>query len=113
MPSACGSLIAHFPAAHTCRVVMSDWLSTEQLSRAAVLWVVDDSEPWDAIRIAFRNGIPLLVPDSNRPLKYICLNANCGLFYRDMEEAAQSLALLLTNDELRSQLGANGRVYVP
>jgi hypothetical protein len=95
-----------------CRFIMSDWLDDDQHYEATLLWVVDESEPWEAVHFAMSNRIPLLVPEDNEPMKQVCLSAGCGMFYRDAPEARTSLEFLLTNEAVRRQLGANGQAYI-
>jgi hypothetical protein len=95
-----------------CWFIMSEWVDDDQYCRATLLWVVDDSEPWEAVHFAMRNRIPLLVPEDNEPMKQVCLSAGCGMFYRDAPEARTSLEFLLTNEAVRRQLGANGQAYI-
>jgi hypothetical protein len=95
-----------------CRFIMSEWVDDDQYYGATLLWVVDDSEPWEAVHFAMRNQIPLLVPEDNEPMKQVCVSAGCGMFYRDAPEARTSIEFLLTNEAVRRQLGANGQEYI-
>lgn len=95
-----------------CRFIMSDWVDDDQYCRATLLWVVDNSEPWEAVHSAMSNRIPLLVPEDSEPMKQICLSASCGMFYRDATEARICLEFLLKNEAVRRQLGANGQAYL-
>lgn len=95
-----------------CRFIMSEWADDDQYNEATLLWVVDDSEPWEAVHFAMRNGIPLVIPEDNEPMKQVCVSAGCGMFYRDAPEARTSLEFLLTNEAVRRQLGANGQAYL-
>jgi len=95
-----------------CRFAMSDWLDTDQFNRALLLWVVDDSAPWEAVHRALANHIPLLVAKDNIVMGQLCLSAACGLTYRDTAEAAELLALLLTDEANRKRMAANGYSYI-
>ena len=111
----CGEAMGEFLKSHsqnTWRFVMSEWLNDDQYKRAALLWVVDDSEPWEAVQLAMSNRIPLLVPEDNEPMKQVCMSARCGMFYRGPSEARACLEFLLTNEVVRPQLGANGQAYL-
>src|SRR5690348_2520968 len=112
---ACARVIENFPGhpqRNSYQFVMSKWLDEDQFRRAAVLWIVDDSEPWKPVHFALCNQIPLLVPEDNIAMKQICVSASCGIFYGDAAEARACLEFLLTNDIIRQAMGANGRAYV-
>jgi glycosyltransferase involved in cell wall biosynthesis len=42
----------------------------------------------------------------------MCARSNAGLFYRDAEEFAEVLHLLVTDEGLAQDLGANGSLFV-
>jgi hypothetical protein len=88
--------------------IMSEWVDDDQYNGATLLWVVDDSEPWDAVRLALSKRVPLLVPEDNEPMRQVCVSASCGIFYRGASEARICLEFLLTNETIRRQLGTNG-----
>lgn len=94
------------------RFAMKEWLSEDQLSRSALLWVVDSATACDDVRFALRYGIPLLVPEQNPALRELCIAARCGVWYRDEFDARLCLEYLLASDVIREQLGANGRAYL-
>ena len=58
-----------------------------------------------------RYGVPLLVPEENPALHYLCESARCGIWYSDEIDARKCLEYLLTNNSVRERLGANGRDY--
>ncbi len=93
-----------------CRFVMGDWLFAAQFRSAALLWIIDDSAPWDKVQSALSSRIPLLVPESNTAMKALCLAGNCGLFYK-AAEASYLLNVLLTDSGLRKRLGDSGYAY--
>jgi hypothetical protein len=92
--------------------LMSEWLSPDQFRRATILWVVDDSEPWNDVHFALRNRIPLVIPHDNLLMKELCITASCGMSYGDANEARYCLTVLLHDDFVRQHLGANGHAYV-
>jgi glycosyltransferase involved in cell wall biosynthesis len=57
-------------------------------------------------------GTPGLVNAASAVLKEHCLRSNAGLFYGDGDEYVEALDLLVRQDALRAELGANGRRYV-
>jgi glycosyltransferase involved in cell wall biosynthesis len=96
-------------APHGTRVVLQDWMSEPDLSRAAVLWVTDHTTGPDDIRAALRRGTSLLVDEANRELTRWVRTHDCGLFYRNPIEAAACLRLLTEKVGVRDALGANAR----
>jgi len=112
---ACAEAIENFmedQSPHVCRFIMSEWVDDEQYEGATLLWVVDGSEPWEAVHLAMTNRIPILVPEDNEPMKQVCVTAGCGMFYRDASDARNCLEFLLMNETVRRQLGANGQAYL-
>jgi hypothetical protein len=93
------------------RFVMSEWMSEDQFRQAILLWIVDDSVPWGDVRFALSQRIPLLVPDTNAPMKQLCASANCGLWYRDEIDLRLCLESILADDALREHMGASGQLY--
>jgi hypothetical protein len=93
------------------RFVMSDWLGQGQFRTASLLWIVDDSAPWDQVYSALSYCVPLLVPESNRAMNALCITAGCGLYY-NTSESGYLLSLLLTDSGLRKRLGESGYAYV-
>lgn len=91
--------------------VMSDWLTDGQLCTAAIFWVQDASAELKDIQLALRCGIPLLVPEGSQVLRQVCVEGNCGLFYRNYEEAIASVIYLVRHPITRSVLGGNARRY--
>lgn len=94
------------------RFLMSEWCSKDQLLGAALLWIVDSSEPWVTMLFALRNQIPFLVSEENYVVKRLCVGAGCGVSFRGAPEARFCLDLLLADEALRRQMGANGRAYI-
>ena len=55
---------------------------------------------------------PILVQGRTEPLKDHCLKGRCGLYFKNYEEFAGCLDLLLRDGWLRKSLGSNGLKYV-
>lgn len=89
--------------------VMSDWLAEDQIRRAMVYWVLDATAELQDIQTALRCGIPLLVPEQSRALRQVCIDGNCGLFYRDQEEAIACVVYFVRSPLTRAALGENSR----
>src|SRR5271157_448401 len=91
--------------------VMSDWLAEDQIRRAVVYWVLDAAAGPRDIRIALQCGIPLVVPEQSQALRQACIEGNCGLFYRNREEAIACVIYLVRNPAIRAALGENARRF--
>jgi hypothetical protein len=87
------------------RFVMREWIDDELLSTADVIWVVDDDVA--AQEALLGTGAPLLVPAGAAALQRLCVEANCGLYYSDPEQAVACLEFLLQNGPTREALGHN------
>jgi glycosyltransferase involved in cell wall biosynthesis len=61
---------------------------------------------------AFQRQIPLIVNACGEACKALCLASNAGLFYTDLDELEECVALLLTDEPLRRALGVNGQRFV-
>ncbi len=61
---------------------------------------------------SFGLGVPVLVNGSCDVTRGHCRRSNGGLYYRNYDEFAFALTLLLSHPELRRQLGRQGQVYV-
>lgn len=92
---------------HPWRFVMCDWLPRDQVKRAHLLWVVDDEISVDEAVIGLQNKLPLLVPGSNPELRDLCLQGQCGLYYRDALEAVECLHHLTAHLTLSMAMGQN------
>lgn len=111
----CARIMAAFERTGQCdkyRFVMAKWLSADQLRRAILLWIVDNSQPWDKIHLALSHRIPLLVPEGNSAVAQLCVSADCGIWYRNEADARLCLEYLLSSDTIRARLGANGQAYL-
>ena len=101
------------------RFVMSNWITPSDWSNAALLWVVDDRWYIETIKVSIRelvrtaleNGIPLLVPNSNKELVDICRKGQFGLFYEDTLEAKICLEYLQKHPHILAQLSSNARLF--
>ncbi len=61
---------------------------------------------------AFAVGTPVIANARSDVLTDHCQRSNGGLYYVDRAEFAECLQLLVGNDELRAEMGRNGRRYV-
>ena len=61
---------------------------------------------------SFAVGTPVLAAASNDAAVEHCRCANGGLYYATREEFVESLQLMMSNAQLRTQLGDNGRRYI-
>jgi hypothetical protein len=95
--------------AKSIRFIMSDWLSEDQIKKGVLFWIVDGREDLQAGMTGLSHGLPLLVPERNPELKKVCVQFNCGLFYRDRLDAGAAIAYLVQNDRQRKQLAENGK----
>lgn len=90
------------------RFLMADWLQEDQLASAGLLWVVDQNVSFEEVTIGLVNKIPLLVPDEITELKDTCIMGNCGLYYKNSQEAQACLEYLIENGPIRVALGEGG-----
>jgi glycosyltransferase involved in cell wall biosynthesis len=93
------------------RFVSVEWLAGDQLERASVLWITDDSIPWSTVRTALSHRVPILTGDTNTEMRALCSRENCGLYYSSPAEAIETLRFLATHEEIRVALGLNGAAY--
>jgi glycosyltransferase involved in cell wall biosynthesis len=72
--------------------------------------------PYESLSVitleAWKLGVPVLANARCKVLAGQCMRANGGLFYHGYAEFAESLRLLLEQDELAASLGRQGRAYV-
>jgi glycosyltransferase involved in cell wall biosynthesis len=72
--------------------------------------------PYESLSIvlleAFSLGVPGLVSTRSAVLEDHCRRSNGGLFYRNGEEFAEALDLLVCGSGVGERLGRNGRTYV-
>lgn len=93
-----------------CRIDLCD----EQTLRSAKLLVLPTTDDTSMLHCleALRRGTPLVVPDADPELAELCRWSNAGLAYADADELHDCLQMLLTDERLRSALGANGHDFV-
>jgi glycosyltransferase involved in cell wall biosynthesis len=91
-----------------CRFVLNDWIQDDQRMKANLLWVVDQEVARQAVMVALKNKIPLLVPEHHAELKDLCCSANCGLYYRDPLEAEACIRYLMHHGSAAHAMGRNG-----
>ena len=111
----CARVVAAFGQngqGNDCHFVMSEWLNDNQFRRAVLLWVVDSSTTCDDVNPALRSAIPLLVPEESPQLIQLCVDASCGMWYRNEIDARLCLEHLLASSTIREHLGANGQAYL-
>jgi len=90
------------------RFVMNDWIQEDQFKKAKILWVVDEKINDKEVIFGIENKIPLLVPENNVKLKKLCIEGNCGLYYKDALDAEVCLEFLINNEMERIAMGQNG-----
>ncbi|MGQ9619182.1 MAG: glycosyltransferase family 4 protein [Candidatus Aminicenantia bacterium] len=57
-------------------------------------------------------GKPVITTEFSYVVKGMCERSNGGLYYRDREEFAEVINLLIKNEELARRLGENGKKFV-
>jgi glycosyltransferase involved in cell wall biosynthesis len=90
------------------RFILSDWLYDDQLKTGALFWIVDECEDPSAVYFGLSYDLPLLVPEKKQELKKLCVQFNCGLFYRDYLEAGYAIQYILNNEKERIMMIKNG-----
>jgi glycosyltransferase involved in cell wall biosynthesis len=99
-----------------CRLLMHNWLQSEQMETIKLLCICDYSISIDKISYFLKLQIPLLVPQKNVNLVKLCNQAQCGLYYSNEFEFEACLNYFLRNDTQRVRMGKNAfdffnRVY--
>ncbi|HEV2983434.1 MAG TPA: glycosyltransferase family 4 protein [Vicinamibacterales bacterium] len=83
------------------------------LARARVLVMPSPFESLSMVLLeAWNHGLPVLVNARCRVTRGQTVRADGGLYYRNVAEFEAALEYLLTHDETRGRLGAQGRAYV-
>lgn len=83
------------------------------LARARVLVMPSPFESLSMVLLeAWNHGLPVLVNARCRVTRGQTVRADGGLYYRNVAEFEAALDYLLTHDETRGRLGAQGRAYV-
>ena len=93
------------------RFVAAEWLTPDQLERAAVLWITGDTAPTKTVKKALALGVPLLTGETNTEMRTLCSRERCGLYYASAAEAVAALRYLVEHEEVRAALGSNGAHY--
>lgn len=57
-------------------------------------------------------GTPILVNSQCEVTRNFCIDSSGGLYYKNSEEFIECLDIMLTNKELSSRMGLNGKKYV-
>lgn len=93
-----------------CRLDLCD----EPTLRAARLLLVpaSDRDALGAGLAALQRQVPLLVSHTALDLRDLCVASNAGLVYACADELTECVRRLLTDEPLRSALGANGLEFV-
>src|SRR5439155_16536761 len=91
-------------------------------SAAAVGWLLRHAAalaapgPFESLSLAALEamavGVPVLANAASDVLVGHCLRSGAGLYYAGREEFDEALALLLSDEALRGQMGRSGRRYV-
>lgn len=93
--------------------MLSEIERLEALEAANVVIVPSPYESLSLLALeAFAVGTPVLVNARSDVLTDHCQRSNAGLYYANREEFVSCLQLLMTNADLRTALGRNGRKYV-
>jgi glycosyltransferase involved in cell wall biosynthesis len=83
------------------------------LARARVLVMPSPFESLSMVLLeAWNHGLPVLVNARCRVTRGQTVRADGGLYYRNVAEFEAALEYLLSHDETRRRLGAQGRAYV-
>jgi glycosyltransferase involved in cell wall biosynthesis len=90
------------------RFLPIEWLQKDQVPLAKLLWIVGDDINAKDVTEELKNKIPIIVPENNAKLKALCIEWNCGLYYRDDIEAEACLEYLAENEAIRDALGRHG-----
>ena len=90
------------------RILMAAWLDEAQLKQATLAWVIDQDVDFEQVWVGLRNQLPLLVPEQAQELVQRCVSHQCGLSYRDADEAVTGMQRLVADASLRTTLGRNG-----
>ncbi|MBN1498132.1 MAG: glycosyltransferase [Spirochaetes bacterium] len=88
--------------------VLDSWINEEDSDPSFLAWVLDEHVPLDALESKLMQRTPLLVPENSRHLKQFCMENNCGLYYRDMEEALECIRYLIGHRREAAIMGNNG-----
>jgi len=88
----------------------------ERLQALEAATVVLCPSPYESLSLlaleALSVGTPILVNGRSPVLVEHCVRSNGGLYYSDGDEFVECLKLLVRDDQLRAEMGRNGRDYV-
>lgn len=85
----------------------------DTIAAASLLLVLSgDAQAWTAAVRALAHGVPLVVPEELEELRELCVASGAGLFWREPDELGACVEFLLTREDVRTALGANGRRFV-
>ncbi len=87
------------------RLVKREWLQDDQLSQAAMVWVLDDTVVLEDVILPLQFKLPLLVPLANQQLSELCRSFDCGYSYSCAAEAVAFLETVTADQSLRTSLG--------
>jgi glycosyltransferase involved in cell wall biosynthesis len=93
-----------------CRLDLSD---EDTLNRGKLVLITSAGR--DALLHAlqaFERRIPIVACANVRELRGLCIASNAGLFYENLNELQECLALLLSNEPIRQAMGRNGWNFV-
>ncbi len=92
---------------------LSDQERVQALEAATIVVVPSPYESLSLLALeAFAVGTPILANARSEVLVDHCLKSNAGLYYADRDEFVESLKVLVGDQRLRAEIGANGRAYV-
>jgi hypothetical protein len=104
-------LITHKYGEKKVRIVMYDWLQTDQKKNVQIVWIVDPTTKISSIVDPMKNKRCLFVPEKSAELKKIIEDNNCGLYYNNPAEILACIDYLIHQDMIREILGNNGFMY--
>ena len=88
----------------------------ERLQALEAATVVLCPSPYESLSLlaleALSVGTPILANGRSPVLVEHCVRSNGGLYYSDGDEFVECLKLLVRDDQLRAEMGRNGREYV-
>jgi glycosyltransferase involved in cell wall biosynthesis len=88
----------------------------ERLHALEAATIVTVPSPYESLSLlaleAFAVGTPILANARSEVLVDHCLRSNAGLFYADRDEFVEALRLLMSDPDLRTAMGRNGRDYI-
>ena len=87
--------------------ILSDWLYDDQLKAGSLFWIVDECEDPSEAYLGLNYALPLLVPEKKQQIKKLCVDYNCGLFYRNGLEAGYAIQYMIDHEKERKMMIAN------